>query len=237
MTAPPQGMLWLHIAGYASSAEMGHRYSRFQPEYNVSMLGQLAKHLALRVDAVRQHWGSGVTSVITRLFPQTHIQSAPAATEKQTHSLSLSNNVLTEWSRNPIHLVFKQCSSSRRACDNLTENGNEKVFLVWLQSSSRRTAMAGSGWSFSPPLCYHTSAAVTAAVTVTGSPGRNHSDLSAGEGYGCRKRLPKEAVHSTAAAASSAIPAWEQAVIGEDENTPRKRYQLFENTGERTIYM
>ena len=53
MTAPPQGMLWLHIAAYASSAEIGHRYSRFQPEVNVSILGQLANHLAMRVDAVR----------------------------------------------------------------------------------------------------------------------------------------------------------------------------------------
>ncbi|KAK5902071.1 hypothetical protein CesoFtcFv8_007365 [Champsocephalus esox] len=54
-----------------------------------------------------------------------------------------------------------------------------------------RAAAAALQWQAvdeaSPPLCYHTSAAVTAAVTVTGSPGRNHSDLSAGGGGGMQK--------------------------------------------------
>ncbi|KAK5867224.1 hypothetical protein PBY51_011736 [Eleginops maclovinus] len=76
-----------------------------------------------------------------------------------------------------------------------------------------RAAAAALQWQAvdeaSPPLCSHTSAAVTAAVTVTGSPGRNHSDLSAGGGAG----MQKEAVHSSSRsssiypAASSAIPA------------------------------
>lgn len=110
---------------------------------------------------------------------------------------------------------------------------------MWLQSSSRRTAMAGSGWSLpSPPLCSHTSAAVTAAVTVTGSPGRNHSGLSAGEG----ESMDAEAVHSRSSssssypAASSAIPAWEQTVVDEGENTPMKLYQLPVNIAVPTKY-
>lgn len=129
----------------------------------------------------------------------THIQSAPAATAKHT----LPNNVLTDIPRKPF--TFRKSNGPHVV--KILQQRNGKVFLVWLQSSSRRTAMAGSGWSLpSPPLCSHTSAAVTAAVTVTGSPGRNHSGLSAGGGgagmqRGCR---------STAAAAAAAAAMIQQ---------------------------
>lgn len=93
-----------------------------------------------------------------------------------------------------------------------------------------------------PLLCSHTSAAFTAAVTVTGSPGRNHSGLSAGGGGGWRgEQGCREAVRSSSSsgrypAASSAIPAWEQTVVDEVENTPMKLYRLTVNIAASTTH-
>lgn len=80
---------------------------------------------------------------------------------------------------------------------------NGELFPVWFQSSSssRRTAMAGRDEAFLTPLRSHTSAAVTAVVTVTSSPGRNHSRLSAGGERGCMRMFTA----ATAAVAAAAI--------------------------------
>ena len=92
---------------------------------------------------------------------------------------------------------------------NILQTMNGKVFPEWLQSSSGRcTAMAGrqAGMEPSfPPLCSHTSAAVTAAVTVTGSHGINHSAFSAGGGGGggARGNEDAERLFTEAAAAAA----------------------------------
>lgn len=125
-------------------------------------------------------------TVMARLYPQgdTHPASSCGYSEKYSPN-KRSHGIIKKLS----HL--RKSNGPHGVLVKILQRRDGKVFLVWLQSSSsRRTAMAGSGWNLpSPPLRSHTSAAFTAAVTVTGSPGRNHSALSAGGGgQGCRSR-------------------------------------------------
>lgn len=101
----------------------------------------------------------------------TRTRSAPAATNQAP---STAHSRMNRESHSP--------SRSRWSSWKILRTVNGKVLPECLpSSSSRRTAMAGRDGGFLlPPLRSRTSAAVTAAVTVTGSHGPNHSAFSAG---------------------------------------------------------